>query len=99
MALAGAGSAHRGEHLLLQRSRQLVGAFAGRFGAGAGCGAPVGQLFVALAPDTLGTADFSAGLEEMLVAMTDEPGVRIPGMRRQRRSIALTQLQIGDGRH
>ena len=52
------------------------------FGACEGGPTHCGQLVVALNPQLLGGAQFSVGLEAMLLAMQQTPAVRLPGDRR-----------------
>lgn len=52
------------------------------FGSCDGGPTQCGQLVVAFNPQLLGGAQFSAGLEDMLLAMQETPAVRLPGDRR-----------------
>ena len=52
------------------------------FGSCEGGPTQCGQLVVAFNPQLLGGAQFSAGLEAMLLAMQETPAVRLPGDRR-----------------
>jgi (2R)-3-sulfolactate dehydrogenase (NADP+) len=42
----------------------------------------LGQTIIAIRPDGMGQTDHAARLEQMLTALTREPGTRVPGDRR-----------------
>ena len=65
------------------------------FGSCDGGPTQCGQLVVAFNPQLLGGAQFSAALEEMLLAMQQTPAVRLPGDRRlQARARQLSAITV-----
>lgn len=59
----------------------------------------LGQSFIAIDPNTVSGGDFTARLEAMLAAMTEDDGVRIPGDRRHanRRRAEAGGVEIDEG--
>lgn len=54
----------------------------------------VGQLILALDPQAFGGASFTDRVEDLLAAMTEQPGVRLPGERRQQARARLAAVGI-----
>lgn len=59
----------------------------------------IGQLFLVLRPECLSGKGFTDRVEELLSAITDQPGARLPGARRlaARRDARRSGVEVADG--
>ena len=74
---------------------------ASSFADNAGGSPRTGQFFIAIDPLPFAGAGFAAGIEQLLLAMTDQEGVRLPGDRRRanRTSAAQEGITIREALH
>ena len=59
----------------------------------------IGQLFLVLRPECLSGGGFTGRVEELLGAITDQPGARLPGARRleARERARGSGVEVADG--